>query len=160
MHEPLDKRKLATHASLPLLRMTDFPPIRRRKLETLQVNLGYRCNQSCTHCHVAAGPNRTEQMSRPNVEAVLAFLARHGLATLDLTGGAPELHPLFREIVSRACTLGVRVIDRCNLTILEEQGQGGLAEFLAGERVEIVASLPCYLQDKVDRQRGKGGFEP
>ena len=147
------------HATLPLLQATDFPSIRRKKLESLQVNLGYRCNQSCTHCHVAAGPNRTERMSRPNVEAVLAFLARHCIATLDLTGGAPELHPLFRELVSRARTLGVRVIDRCNLTILEEPGQADLAEFLARERVEIVASLPCYLEDNVDRQRGKGVFE-
>ena len=80
------------HATLPLLRATDFPPVRRRKLETLQVNLGYRCNQSCMHCHVAAGPNRTEEMSRPNVEAVLAFMASHRIATLDLTGGAPELY--------------------------------------------------------------------
>ena len=147
------------HETLPLLRATDFPPILRGKLETLQVNLGYRCNQSCTHCHVAAGPNRTEQMSQHNVEAVLAFLAQHRVATLDLTGGAPELHPLFRETVSRARALGVRVIDRCNLTILEEPGQEGLAEFLAGERVEIVASLPCYLEENVDRQRGKGVFE-
>jgi radical SAM/Cys-rich protein len=147
------------HATLPLLRATDFPPIRRKRLETLQVNLGYRCNQSCTHCHVAAGPNRTEQMSPQNVAVVLAFLARQRIATLDLTGGAPELHPLFRETVARARTLGVRVIDRCNLTILEEPGQEGLAEFLAGERVEIVASLPCYLEANVDRQRGKGVFE-
>ena len=147
------------HATLPLLRASDFPAIRRKKLETLQVNLGYRCNQSCTHCHVAAGPKRTEEMSSQNVEAVLAFLARQRTATLDLTGGAPELHPLFREIVSRASARGVRVIDRCNLTILEEPGQEGLAEFLAGERVDIVASLPCYLEDNVDRQRGKGVFE-
>ena len=147
------------HATLPLLRASDFPPIRRKKLETLQVNLGYRCNQSCTHCHVAAGPKRTEEMSSQNVEAVLAFLARQGTATLDLTGGAPELHPLFRELVSRARARGIRVIDRCNLTILEEPGQEGLAEFLATERVDIVASLPCYLEDNVDRQRGKGVFD-
>ncbi len=87
------------HATLPLLRASDFPPIRRRKLETLQVNLGYRCNQSCTHCHVAAGPKRTEEMSRENIEAVFAFLERQRTSTLDLTGGAPELHPLFREVV-------------------------------------------------------------
>src|SRR5213596_3336524 len=129
---------ITMHSMLPLLRASDFPAIRRKTLETLQVNPGYRCNQSCTHCHVAAGPNRTEQMSRRNVEAVLAFLARHRIATLDLTGGAPELHPLFREFVSRARALGVRVIDRCNLTILEEPGQADLAEFLARERVEIV----------------------
>ena len=147
------------HATLPLLRAGDFPPILRRKLETLQANLGYRCNQSCTHCHVAAGPKRTEEMSRQNIEAVFAFVERQRTPTLDLTGGAPELHPLFREIVSRARALGVRVIDRCNLTILEAPGQDGLAEFLAGERVDIVASLPCYLEDNVDRQRGKGVFE-
>ena len=147
------------HATLPLLRATDFPPIRRSKLETLQVNLGYRCNQSCTHCHVAAGPNRTEQMSRQNIEAMLAFLARQRTATLDLTGGAPELHPHFREIVWRARALGARVIDRCNLTILEEPDQDDLAEFLAAEGVDIVASLPCYLEDNVDRQRGKGVFD-
>ena len=147
------------HAMLPLLRATDFPAIRRKALETLQVNLGYRCNQACTHCHVAAGPNRTEEMSRHNVDAVLAFLEKHRIPTLDITGGAPELHPLFRSLVSRARALGARVMDRCNLTILEEPGQEGLAEFLAGERVEIVASLPCYLEDNVDRQRGKGVFE-
>src|ERR671910_113701 len=104
------------HATLPLLRITDFPSIRRKKLEALQVNLGYRCNQSCTHCHVAAGPKRTEQMSAPNVEAVLDFIHRHRVPTLDLTGGAPELHPQFREIVFRARSKDTRVIDRCNLT--------------------------------------------
>jgi radical SAM/Cys-rich protein len=147
------------HAMLPLLSATDFAAIRRKTLETLQVNLGYRCNQSCTHCHVAAGPNRTEEMSHHNIEAVLAFLEAHRVPTLDVTGGAPELHPLFRNLVSRARTLGARVIDRCNLTILEESGQAGLAEFLAAERVEVIASLPCYLEDNVDRQRGKGVFE-
>ena len=92
------------HATLPLLRATDFPAIHRKTLETLQVNLGYRCNQSCTHCHVAAGPNRTEQMSPQNVDAVVAFLARHRIPTLDVTGGAPELHPLFRALVAREGT--------------------------------------------------------
>ncbi|MEO8346655.1 MAG: arsenosugar biosynthesis radical SAM (seleno)protein ArsS [Betaproteobacteria bacterium] len=147
------------HATLPLLRESDFPAIQRGALETLQVNLGYRCNQSCTHCHVAAGPNRTEEMSRQNIDAVLAFLAKHRIATLDITGGAPELHPNFRELVSRGRASGARVIDRCNLTILEEPGQDGLAEFLACEQVEVVASLPCYIEDNVDRQRGKGVFD-
>src|SRR5437867_1217490 len=147
------------HATLPLLRATDFPSIRRQRLETLQVNLGYRCNQSCTHCHVAAGPNRTEQMSRQNVDAVLAFLEQYRIPTLDVTGGAPELHPLFRELVSRARALGLRVIDRCNLTVLEEPGQHDLAQFLADQRVEVIASLPCYLEENVDRQRGKGVFD-
>lgn len=147
------------HATLPLLKATDFPAISRKGLEALQVNVGCRCNQSCTHCHVAAGPNRTEEMSRHNVEAVLAFLEKHRVPTLDVTGGAPELHPLFRDLVSRARALGGRVIDRCNLTILEEPGQAGLADFLAAERAEVIASLPCYLEDNVDRQRGKGVFE-
>ena len=147
------------HATLPLLRRSEFPAIDRGELNTLQVNLGYRCNQSCTHCHVAAGPTRTEEMSRHNIDAVLGFLGRHRIATLDITGGAPELHPDFRDLVTRARALGTRVIDRCNLTILEEPEQAGLARFLADAQVEIVASLPCYLEDNVDRQRGKGVFD-
>jgi radical SAM/Cys-rich protein len=147
------------HATLPLLQVTTFPAIRRRKVETLQVNLGYRCNQSCTHCHVNAGPTRTEAMSRETVGDVLAFLEASGVRTLDITGGAPELNPHFRELVRRARALGVHVMDRCNLTILEEADQEDLAEFLAGEGVEVVASLPCYLEDNVDRQRGKGVFQ-
>ncbi len=146
------------HATLPLLRATDFPPIRRRQLDALQVNLGYRCNQTCVHCHVAAGPKRTEAMSRANVEAVLRFLDRHHIRTLDITGGAPELHPLFRELVARAHETCDHIIDRCNLTILEEPGQECLAGFLAVQRVEIVASLPCYSKVNVDRQRGDGVF--
>ena len=147
------------HATLPLLKRTDFPRLRRGRLETLQVNLGYRCNQSCLHCHVAAGPDRSEQMSEETVAAVLAVLERQDIASLDLTGGAPELHPHFRRIVHSARALGVRVIDRCNLTILEEPDQQDLAAFLAAYQVEIVASLPCYLEENVDRQRGKGVFE-
>jgi radical SAM/Cys-rich protein len=146
------------HAMLPLLKVTDFPPIRRDRLQTLQANLGYRCNQSCVHCHVAAGPDRTEQMSAANVEAVLDFLRRSRIATLDLTGGAPELHPQFRYIVTAARTIDARVIDRCNLTILEEPGHEDLAEFLAAQRVDVIASLPCYLEENVDRQRGTGVF--
>ncbi len=147
------------NATLPLLVDTDFPAMRRRRLETLQVNLGYVCNQTCVHCHVNAGPKRTETMSRETADQVLAYLAASGAATLDLTGGAPELNLHFRDIVSAARELGARVIDRCNLTILFEPGQDGLAEFLAGERVEIVASLPCYTPELVDRQRGKGVYE-
>ena len=147
------------HATLPLLKDTDFPHLRRGRLETLQVNLGYRCNQSCLHCHVAASPTRTEQMSEATVEAVLAALEKQNIATLDLTGGAPELNPHFRHIVHKARTLGVHVIDRCNLTILEQPDQADLPAFLAGRQVEIVASLPCYLEENVDRQRGKGVFE-
>jgi radical SAM/Cys-rich protein len=147
------------HATLPLLAATDFPPIRRRRLETLQVNLGYVCNQTCVHCHVNAGPTRTEAMSPETAEQVLAYLAASGAQTLDLTGGAPELNASFRHMVRRARAGGARVIDRCNLTVLFEPGQEDLAEFLAAERVEIVASLPCYTPELVDRQRGKGVYE-
>ena len=147
------------HATLPLMRRYGFPAIRRARLETLQVNLGYRCNQTCLHCHVNAGPTRTELMSRETIVDVLAFLDVSGVRRLDVTGGAPELNPHFRELVLRARELGVQVIDRCNLTILEEPGQEGLAEFLAAQHVEVIASLPCYLEDNVDRQRGKGVFE-
>ena len=146
------------HATLPLMRHYGFPPVRRGRLETLQVNLGYRCNQSCLHCHVNAGPNRSEQMSAETVTDVLAFIEVAGIKKLDLTGGAPELNPRFRDLVRRARALGVHVMDRCNLTILEEPGQEDLGEFLAGEGVEVIASLPCYQEDNVDRQRGSGVF--
>jgi len=142
----------------PLLLQSDFPPVRRARLETLQVNLGYLCNQSCQHCHVNAGPQRTEQMDRDTVAAVLALLDRAGLGTLDLTGGAPELNPNFRDLVRAARARGVRVIDRCNLTVLLEPGQEDLAAFLADQRVDICASLPCYLEDNVDAQRGEGVY--
>ena len=146
------------HATLPLLVQSDFPPIARRRLETVQANLGYVCNQSCLHCHVNAGPTRTESMSGETVEQLLAFLAASGAGTLDLTGGAPELNPHFRPLVARARAMQVKVIDRCNLTILEEPGQEDLAGFLAAHQVEIVASLPCYTEELVDRQRGKGVY--
>ena len=147
------------HATLPLMRQYGFPALRRSRLETLQVNLGYRCNQSCLHCHVNAGPTRTESMSREVIADVLAVLGLSSIKTLDITGGAPELHPHFRELVARAGELGVKVIDRCNLTILSEPGQEDLADFLASRRVEVTASMPCYTEELVDRQRGKGVYE-
>ncbi len=147
------------HATLPLLQETDFPAIRRARLETLQVNVGYRCNLSCTHCHVAAGPKRTEQMDRATAEQVVRFLEASGVRTLDLTGGAPEMNPNFRYLVSEARARGVRVINRCNLTILNEPGFEDLADFLAEHQVEVVASLPCYLDKNVDRQRGRGVYD-
>jgi radical SAM/Cys-rich protein len=147
------------HNTLPLLQATDFPPLRRGRLKTLQVNLGYRCNQTCLHCHVNAGPNRTEAMDDATVELVPRVLEARGIATLDLTGGAPELHPRFRWLVEAARRQAVKVIDRCNLTILSEPGQEDLADFLAAQGVEVVASLPCYLEENVDGQRGKGVFE-
>ncbi len=145
-------------ATLPLMEVSDFPAIRRRQTQTLQVNLGYKCNQSCLHCHVNAGPTRTELMVLDTINEVIAYLQSAGIKTLDITGGAPELNPHFRRLVEAARNLGVRVIDRCNLTILFEPGHEDLAQFFAGQQVEITASLPCYLEDNVDRQRGKGVF--
>lgn len=142
-----------------LLLPTSFPTIHRDRLEILQVNLGYLCNQQCKHCHVNAGPNRKELMDRETVDQILQFLQLQGVAALDLTGGAPELNPEFRYLVAGARALGVRVMDRCNLTVLEEPGQEGLADFLAEQGAEVVASLPCYLEENVDNQRGKGVFE-
>ena len=147
------------HATLPLLQFTEFPALRRRDLEILQVNIGYKCNMSCQHCHVNAGPNRTEMMDAETLALIPQVLAARDLHTLDLTGGAPELHAGFRDLVRAARAQGCKVIDRCNLTILFEPGQEDLAEFLAEQRVEIVASLPCYSLDNVDKQRGKGTFD-
>ena len=147
------------HATLPLMRQSEFPAIKRKRLDTLQVNLGYKCNQSCVHCHVNAGPTRTEMMSRETINDVLAFVQASRVGKLDVTGGAPELSPHFRDLVRAARDLGVHVMDRCNLTIIEQPGQEDLARFLADQRVEVVASLPCYLEENVDRQRGKGVFE-
>ena len=147
------------HATLPLMRHYGFPALRRAGVETLQVNLGYKCNQSCVHCHVNAGPTRTEMMSPGTVAEVISFLEVSEVRTLDITGGAPELHPQFRSLVLRARSLGLHVIDRCNLTILEEPGQDDLALFLAENKVEITASLPCYTEELVDRQRGKGVYD-
>ncbi|MFL6929939.1 MAG: arsenosugar biosynthesis radical SAM (seleno)protein ArsS [Xanthobacteraceae bacterium] len=143
----------------PLLEPIPFPAICRGRIETLQVNVGYRCNQSCVHCHVNAGPNRTEEMDGETIDLVLAFLERRRIATLDVTGGAPELNRHFRRLVEAARDMGVRVMDRCNLTILDVPGEEDLAHFLAAQQVEIVASMPCYLLDNVDRQRGKGVFD-
>ena len=154
------------HATLPLLETTNFPLIKRSRLETLQVNLGYKCNQQCLHCHVNASPQRKEVMDKETVDTVIAFLkstnvnsnANSGVKKLDLTGGAPELNPYFRKLVRHARQLGIHVIDRCNLTILEEPGFEDLAEFLAEQQVEVIASLPCYLEDNVNKQRGSGVF--
>ena len=147
------------HPTLPKLADTDFPSIRRNKLETLQVNLGYLCNQSCLHCHVNAGPTRKELMDKATVDQVFEFIDRQGITTLDLTGGAPEMNPHFQYVVEQASQRGLSVIDRCNLTILEEPGYEYLYEFLASNDVQIVASLPCYSSENVDAQRGNGVFD-
>ncbi len=146
-------------ATLPLLKESDFPAISRRSIETLQVNLGYLCNQTCLHCHVDAGPRRKEIMSEETLLQVLEILQSGKVTTLDLTGGAPEMNPHFKTLVSKARELGVRVLDRCNLTILEEEGYEDMVQFLADHAVEVVASLPCYLGENVDAQRGKGVFD-
>jgi radical SAM/Cys-rich protein len=147
------------HATLPLLQHSDFPAVYRGTVDTLQVNLGYRCNQACLHCHVNAGPTRKEEMREDTVDDVIEYLRCSSVKTLDLTGGAPELNANFRRLVSSARQLGKRVIDRCNLTILMEAGQEDLAGFLADNGVEIVASLPCYGKDNVDGQRGDGVYD-
>ena len=147
------------HATLPLLVETSFPALRRAALDTLQVNLGYRCNQTCLHCHVNAGPNRKEMMDADTLALIPEVIQTRSIRSLDLTGGAPELHEGFRDLVRSARTLGVKVIDRCNLTILSEPGQEDLADFLAENEVEVVASLPCYSAKNVDAQRGDGVFE-
>lgn len=145
--------------TLPLLNQLDFPAIHRDELNVLQVNLTYLCNQRCLHCHVNAGPTRTEAMSDELVEVLFAVMDAHSVHTLDLTGGAPEMHPRFRDIVRHARDQDMNVIDRCNLTILSEPGYEGLAEFLAEQGVSVSASLPCYSRDNVDKQRGDGVFE-
>ncbi len=144
--------------SKPLLFPTDFPSIRRQSLATLQVNLGFRCNQQCNHCHVNAGPNRTEMMSDSVIESIVRLLHKPQIQVLDITGGAPEMHPQFEYLVKQAVSLGKKVIDRCNLTILLEPGFESLAEFLAAHKVEVIASMPCYLEENVDAQRGKSVY--
>ncbi len=142
------------------LRQHGWAVLRRAEATTLQVNVGKRCNQACHHCHVEAGPKRNEMMDAATARRVLELLERSpSVARVDLTGGAPELNPNFRALVRGARALGKEVIDRCNLTVLFEEGQEDTAEFLAQQRVSIVASLPCYTRENVDRQRGRGVFQ-
>ncbi len=133
-------------------------PVHRAALATLQLNLGRYCNIACNHCHVESHPGRNERMAASVRERVIAWIRQHRPATVDLTGGAPELIPGFRELVTAAHAAGCKVMDRCNLTVLDEPGQEDLAEFLAAHQVTIVASMPCYLQENVDTQRGKGTY--
>ncbi|MCB0386170.1 MAG: radical SAM protein, partial [Bdellovibrionales bacterium] len=132
----------------------------RRPLHTLQINLGKLCNQACHHCHVEAGPKRPEIMAWPVMAQILLLLeSQPGVNTVDLTGGAPEMNPNFKEFVRALRAQGKTVIDRCNLTVLFEPGQEETARFLADHQVQIVASLPCYSKDNVDKQRGRGVFD-
>jgi radical SAM/Cys-rich protein len=135
-------------------------PVVRSRVTTIQVNVGLRCNLACHHCHVESGPRRSERLSARDCQRVLELLERNPqVEVLDLTGGAPELHDCFRDLVRGARALGRRVIDRCNLTVLLEAGQQDTAEFLAEHAVHIIASLPCYTRENVERQRGRGIFD-
>jgi radical SAM/Cys-rich protein len=147
------------HETLSHLNKINFPEINRRELSTVQINIGLKCNQQCVHCHVNSSPKRTEMMSMETLNNIKSFLITKNIATLDITGGAPELHPEFKNLVSYSIENSIHVIDRCNLTILSEPGMDDLAEFLAKNKVEVVASLPCYSEDNVDKQRGIGVFE-
>jgi radical SAM/Cys-rich protein len=145
--------------TLPLLLETGFPRIRRERLDTLQLNLGYLCNLACVHCHVNAGPTRKELMDRATMELALEVATRHGVGTLDLTGGSPEMNPEFRWLVAAARERGMQVMDRLNPTIMREPGYEWVGPFLAEHGVEVIASLPCYSKENVDAQRGNGVFE-
>jgi radical SAM/Cys-rich protein len=134
-------------------------PVTRTTLSTLQINLGRYCNLACVHCHVEAGPKRTEMIAADTLEKIMVWITQYRPVTVDLTGGAPELIPGFRRLVTHARTCGATVIDRCNLAVLDEPGQEDLGTFLAQQQVQIVASLPCYLKENVDAQRGKGTYD-
>jgi len=146
------------HKIYPLIKDTDFPQITRLSLKTLQVNLGYKCNQSCLHCHVNASPKRTEMMNKHTIDEVIDFSYQNNVGTVDLTGGAPEMNQYFEYMIKKLREKNIHIIDRCNLTILQEKGMSKMIDFLSEHEVEIVASLPCYKDINVDAQRGKGVF--
>ena len=147
------------HDVYPLLKHSDFPSIKRGNLDTVQVNLGYKCNQSCVHCHVNAGPNRKEEMSKLTIRDILKFIDKFKISNVDLTGGAPELNMNFRFFVRELKNRGCHIIDRCNLTIILEKSMSNLPDFFKENEVEIIASLPCYIKKNVDKQRGKDVFD-
>ncbi len=134
--------------------------LKRKEIETIQINVGKKCNQACTHCHVNGGPNREEVMDKKTIDRVLELIAKDkSINTVDITGGAPELNPEFRYLISELASLGKTILNRCNLTVLFESGQEDTAEFLAKYKVQIMASLPCYLEENVDSQRGDDVFK-
>ena len=147
------------HKIYPLIKNTNFPSIRRSCLKTIQVNLGYKCNQSCLHCHVNAGPKRKEMMDKKTIDNVIDFAINNNIETVDLTGGAPEINKYFKYMVKQLRQHDIRIIDRCNLTILNEDGMEDLPSFFVKHKIEIIASLPCYIKKNVDSQRGKGVFD-
>ena len=136
-----------------------FPSIYKEPIETLQINIGYKCNQACKHCHVNSSPLRTEKMSNEIISLIPKIIDKYKIKTLDITGGAPELHPEFKNLIASLSTKQVDIIDRCNLTIFFEEGYEDLPQFLAKNKVIVTASLPCYEKDKVEFQRGLGVFE-
>lgn len=134
--------------------------LKRESIQTLQINLGKLCNQACHHCHVEAGPNRSEIMNEKTIDKIIELIkSSNNLKTIDLTGGAPEMNPHFKKLVTVAHTMNLEIIDRCNLTIFFEEGCEDLPLFLKEKKVHVVASLPCYTKDNVDKQRGRGVFE-
>ena len=147
------------HKIYPLIKNTNFPSIKRSWLKTIQVNLGYKCNQSCLHCHVNAGPKRREMMDKKTIDNVIDFAINNNIETVDLTGGAPEINKYFKYMVKELRQHDIHIIDRCNLTILNEDGMEDLPSFFVKHKIEIIASLPCYIKKNVDRQRGKGVFD-
>ena len=147
------------HKIYPLIKNTNFPNIRRSCLKTIQVNLGYKCNQSCLHCHVNAGPKRREMMDKKTIDNVIDFAINNNIETVDLTGGAPEINKYFKYMVKELRQHDIHIIDRCNLTILNEDGMEDLPSFFVKHKIEIIASLPCYIKKNVDSQRGKGVFD-
>lgn len=165
-HDLADPRKqiefLEQNSPVPAFAETlashGLPVLQAESIDILQINLGKLCNQTCAHCHVDAGPDRREIMTRETLEHCLRAVREHGIHTVDVTGGAPEMNPEFRWFVEELRHLGTHVIDRCNLTILLAPGYDDLPEFLARHQVEIVASLPCYLEENTDRQRGSGVY--
>ena len=147
------------HKIYPLIKSTNFPYIERNSLKTIQVNLGYKCNQRCVHCHVNAGPNRKEMMNKKTIDNVIDFCVNNEIQAVDLTGGAPEINKHFKYIIQKLFKKNIHIINRCNLTILEEEGMDELLDFFPKYKVELIASLPCYSQSNVDAQRGKGVFD-
>ena len=131
-----------------------FPSIYKEPIDTLQINIGYKCNQACKHCHVNSSPQRTEKMSNEIISLIPKIIEKYKIKTLDITGGAPELHPEFKNLITSLSTKQVDIIDRCNLTIFFEEGYEDLPQFLAKNKVIVTASLPCYEKNNVDFQRG------
>jgi radical SAM/Cys-rich protein len=147
------------HSFIDTVRSVRNAPLSANGITVLQVNMGFRCNMACNHCHVSAGPGRTESMDRTTMDAVLQVLMDSPIGTLDITGGAPELNPLFPELISNARKMGKRVIARTNLTVFFEEGKGYFPEFYRDHDVALIASLPCYLEENVTTTRGKGTYQ-